>query len=619
MNPEKFSVCFKDCLNVMLANAGIRSSARMTCVALPRSCLSPQAEVADAGVRRNQGKTFVRHFLSFFGALLLWGSALAADRPPGHAVASAHPLATQAGVEILQAGGNAFDAAVAVSAALSVVEPAGSGIGGGGFWLLHRESDGLETFVDGRETAPREASARMYLNADGKADAALSTTGALAAAIPAQPAAFDYVARKYGTLPLKQLLAPAIRYAREGFVVDAKLARMFAAMWPRFSIAAMQAFTVEGHMPATGDVLRQPELAHTLELLAESGRAGFYEGEIAEKLLAGVRAEGGIWTQEDLRRYRVVERQPLVTWFRNYRVVTAPPPSAGGMALAQMFNQLEALGWRGDASLQSRHLVIEAWRRAYRDRAAYLGDPDFVSIPLYRLLSRSYALGLARSISRQRATPSRELPPTQAVHEGSNTSHFSIVDAQGNRIAVTQSINLPFGSALMAPGTGVLLNDEMDDFAAAVDASNAYGLVGSVANSIAPGKRPLSSMTPSFVEGPQGLLVIGTPGGSRIITMVALGILNWTQGMSAAQLVAAPRYHHQYLPDEIQFEPGAFSDTDQALLGVMGHTLAPLSSAYGNMQAVWWDKNANKLEAASDPRGVGLGTVVITENANTPR
>lgn len=544
----------------------------------------------------------------------------AADTPPGYAVASAHPLATQAGLDMLAAGGNAFDAAVAVSAALSVVEPYSSGLGGGGFWLLYRHSDGLETFVDGREAAPRAASERMYLGADGKAIAELSTTGALAAAIPAQPAALDHVARKYGRLPLRTVLAPAIRAAREGFVVDAKLARMFEQFGARFSPEAVRAFGGP-RWPRAGETLRQPDLALTLERLAAQGRTGFYEGEVARRLIAGVRAGGGIWSEEDFRRYRVVEREPVEIWFRDWRILTAPPPSAGGVTLAQLFGQLEALGWRNNGSLESRHLVVESWRRAYRDRAAYLGDPDFVDVPLYRLLSRNYALDLARSIDRHRATPSAQLPPAQPVTEGPHTSHFSIVDAEGNRAAVTQSINLPFGSGYMAAGTGVLLNDEMDDFSAAPEASNAYGLIGSRANAIAPGKRPLSSMTPTFVEGPRGLLVIGTPGGSRIITMVALGILDWMRGLDAAALAAAPRYHHQYLPDRIQFEPGAFSGDEQARLATMGHTLMPLDASapplsptaapYGNLQVVWWDKRAGRLSAAADPRGVGSAGVVM--------
>ena len=543
------------------------------------------------------------------------GVARAGDTPPGYAVASAHPLATQAGLDILAAGGNAFDAAVAVSAALGVVEPAGSGFGGGGFFLLHRYSDGLDTFVDGRETAPRKATANMYLDASGKADAKASTIGMLAAAIPAQPALLDYVARKYGSKPLAVLLAPAIRYAREGFAVDAKLARAFAATWPYLTPETIRVMAIDGHAPAAGDVLRQPELAHTLELLAERGRAGFYEGETGDRLLAGVAAGGGIWTPEDFRRYKVIERAPLITWLRDYRIVTAPPPSAGGVTLAETFGQLEALGWSSDQGSINKHLLVEAWRRAYHDRASFLGDPDFVSVPLYRLIARSHALDLARDIERKRATPSSALEAP--AHEGSNTSHFSIVDAQGNRVAATQTINTYFGCGCMAPGIGVLLNNEMDDFSAAVEASNSYGLIGSKANAIAPGKRPLSSMTPSFVEGPRGLLVLGTPGGARITTMVALGILEWINGGDAAAVVGRPRYHHQYLPDKIEFEPGALSDDEQALLSVMGHPLAP-HEPYGNMHAVWWDARQDHLEAASDPRGVGRAAVVLTPKNGLP-
>jgi gamma-glutamyltranspeptidase/glutathione hydrolase len=331
--------------------------------------------------------------------------------------------------------------------------------------------------------------------------------------------------------------------------------------------------------------------------------------------VTAARAAGGIWTEEDLRRYTAVERKPLVTWFRDARIVTAPPPSAGGVTLAELFNQLELLGWRSDAGVDSKHLVIESLRRAYRDRAAYLGDPDFVNIPLFRMMSRSHARDLVSSIDPKHATPSATLPPAALVPEGNHTTHFSIVDAQGNRVAATLTINLPFGSGFMAPGTGVLLNDEMDDFAASATASNAYGLIGSQTNLVAPGKRPLSSMTPTFVEGPRGLLVIGTPGGSRIITMVALGILGWLDGMDASQVVALPRYHHQYLPDVVQFEPGAFTADEQAALTARGHTLQALTHSYGLMNVVTWNPKTQTLQAASDPRASGQGTVVLNKSA----
>lgn len=555
-----------------------------------------------------------------FVLMLLWcscGFASAADKLPGYAVASATPQATAAGLEILAAGGNAFDAAVVVSAALAVTESTGSGLGGGGFWLLHRSSDGFETFVDGREVAPQAASASMYQDANGKAVANLSRNGPLAAGIPGEPAALVWIAKHYGKLTLAQDLAPAIKLAFDGFVISPKLARALTEQQGRLSASAQAVLYKDGRIPVAGEVLRQPELAATLQRLADHGRAGFYQGPTAEALVAGVRAAGGIWTAEDLRRYEVVERKPLVSWFRDNRIISAPLPSAGGITLAETFHQLEILGYGGGSGAIPVHQVVESWRRAYRDRAAYLGDADFVEVPIERLLSRTYAEKLVSGMQLEHATPSSALPPAAAVTEGPHTTHFSILDAQGNRVATTMSVNLPFGSGYMAPGTGVLLNDEMDDFAASVTASNAYGLIGSRANLVAPGKRPLSSMSPTFVEGPHGLLLIGTPGGSRIITMVALGILGWTEGMSAPQIVDLPRYHHQYLPDQIQFEPGAFSDGEQVALKKMGYTLEPLTHTYGNMQVVTWDPHSGQLQAASDPRAEGQASVVLTAAAAT--
>lgn len=546
--------------------------------------------------------------------LALAGPAVqAAPTPPGNAVASAHPLATHAGLEVMAAGGNAFDAAVAISATLTVVEPTGSGIGGGGFWLLHRASDGLDTFVDGREVAPAAASAGMYLDKDGKAIDIASRDGTLAAGIPGEPAALAYLAKKYGKLPLATSLQPAIRAARDGFALDAKLVHAIGENARRLSPAARAVFLPGGKVPEVGTILKQPDLAATLARFAAAGPAGFYGGETAKRMLAGVRASGGIWTEADLRRYEVKEREPLVTHFRDYRITTSPPPSAGGIALAETLQQLEVLGYADTHDASSKHLVVEALRRAYRDRAAWLGDPDFVDIPLARLTSRSYAIELAKTIDPAKATPSASLPPTgPSAVEGGQTSHFSVIDAQGNRVAATMSINLSFGSGYMAPGTGVMLNDEMDDFAASTTASNAYGLIGSKANEVAPRKRPLSTMTPTFVEGPDGVLVIGTPGGSRIATMVLLGILNFVDGLDANAIVAAPRYHHQYLPDVVQYEPGGFTDTEAAQLTAMGHPLMSLKSTWGNLQVVIWNPVTGSLQAAADPRAVGSGDVVYT-------
>jgi len=542
-------------------------------------------------------------------------SAEAGSRPPGYAVASAHPLATDAGIEILQQGGNAFDAAVAVSAALGVVEPYSSGIGGGGFWLLHRQRDRFETMVDGRETAPQAASREMYQDAQGHAIADLSQNGPIAGGIPGTPAALDHIASTYGKLGLARDLAPAIRLAREGFPLDARFAKFIVMESKRFSPAA-QALLLPGGKPLTeGAVLIQPDLAETLQRLADHGRDGFYTGATAQQLVNGVRAGGGIWTLQDLAGYKALERKPIVIHFQNYRIVTVPPPSAGGVGIAEMLDQLTALHWTGANGVHSQQQVIEAMRRAYRDRAAYLGDPDYVEIPLKRLLSPAYGREMAATIQPDHATPSADLPPPgqpkRPAKEGVDTTHYSIIDSEGNRVAATVTVNLVFASGFLAPGTGVFINDEMDDFAASTTDSNAFGLIGSSANAIAPGKRPLSTMTPTFVEGPKGVLVIGTPGGSRILTMVLLGMLDFFRGADVQTIVAAPRYHMQYLPDQVQFEKGAFDADAQAALTRMGYKLDALSNPYGNMQAVLWRPAQNTLDAAADPRAVGTARVVL--------
>lgn len=552
--------------------------------------------------------------------LLLWCGALstliaAPDAVSAHepragvnAVASAHPLATAAAFEIFAAGGNAFDAAVAISATLAVVEPTGSGLGGGGFWLLHRASDQRQIFVDGRETAPAAAHERMYQDSDGKAIDKASRDGPLAAGIPGEPAALVHLAERYGKLDLARSLAPAIRAARDGFACDDKLAGAFDRHWRRLSAEARRVFAIDGLPPVTGDRILQPELALTLQRLAGNGHAGFYRGEVAQRLVDGSRRDGGIWSLEDLRSYRVVERKPTVSHFRNVRIVSAPPPSAGGITLGATLGQLEALGWREDQGVSGKHLVIEALRRAYRDRAAWLGDPDFVQVPQRRLLSTDHARTLAAGIDPDRATRSADLEPARSPPQGPQTTHFSVLDAQGNRVAATLSVNLPFGSGYMAPGTGVLFNDEMDDFSASLESSNAYGLIGSEPNLIWPHKRPLSSMSPTFAEGPHGVLIVGTPGGSRIITMVLHALLAWAGGADAQAIAALPRYHHQYLPDVVQFEPGAFTAAERQALHEMGHVLRPLDSTYGNLQAITVAADGT-VAAASDPRGVGLAHV----------
>lgn len=551
--------------------------------------------------------------------LPIWASAAALpddQRPPAQAVASAHPLATKAGMQILKAGGNAFDAAVAVSAALAVVEPTGSGLGGGGFWLLHRQFDGLDLMIDGREVAPSAATGDMYLTREGVPEPLLSRDGPLAAGIPGEPAALVHISRSFGKLPLSTALSPAIRLAVEGFRVDAKLAGAIARHQLRLSPAARAIFVPGGEPLAEGELLRQPELALTLERIAKRGMKGFYEGETAQMLVDGVHEDGGIWRLRDLRNYRVLERRPIKFQWRGYTVTSAALPSAGGIALAQVLPLLDRLGWPRALEADSQHLVAEALRRAYRDRADYLGDPAFTQVPQADLLAPAYLDRLARSISPTTATLSASLPQPGdgPLRPEGSTTHFSILDRKGNHVAATLSINLPFGSGYMAPGTGVLLNDEMDDFATQPLAANAYGLVGSKANGIRPGKRMLSSMTPTTLENDDGLLIIGTPGGSRIITMVLLGILEFVQGANADQIVSAPRFHHQFLPDEISYEEGAIGDDDGWALVGMGHSLRQLPYRYGNMQVVHWDKAGRSVAAASDPRGVG-GVLVLGPEA----
>ena len=530
--------------------------------------------------------------------------------PRAEAVASAHPLATEAGLLILEAGGNAFDAAVAVSAALAVVEPYGSGLGGGGFWLLHRARDGRQVMVDGRERAPSAATHDMYLDADGEVIPRASIDGPLAAGIPGAPAALAHIARHYGRLPLDVSLRPAIVLARDGFPVDDSFRRMagFRLDALRASPAASGQLLVDGGVPPQGHRLRQPDLADTLEAIARTAAADFYTGETARRLVGAVRADGGIWTLEDLRDYRVVERQPVVVRYRGRRIVSASLPSSGGVLLAQMLMMLENFDLDGLDAVDRVHLLVEVMRRAYADRARHLGDIDHVQVPLARLLNRGQAARRAREIDLQRATPSRRAP-VDAV-EGRDTTHFSILDRDGNRVAATLSINYPFGSGYVAPGTGVLLNDEMDDFSAKPGVANAYGLVGNAANAIAPGKRMLSSMSPTFVEGDERITILGTPGGSRIISMVLLGLLDAIDGLPVEQIVGLGRFHHQYLPDRIEVEAGVLGPAVLEELRARGHALREIEDGFGNMHLISWDLRSGEVTAASDPRGIGRSAVV---------
>ena len=531
--------------------------------------------------------------------------------PRHNAIASAHPAATAAGRTILDAGGNAFDAAVAVAAALAVVEPFSSGIGGGGFFLLHRAADGKQVFVDARETAPGAASADMYLDERGEFVRERSLNTALGAGIPGLPAALVHLSENYGSLPLEQTLAPAIVLARNGFEIGNRYHRMAGFRTKAFAASpeAASIFLDEGKPPAVGFRLKQPDLAATLERITAAGNAAFYQGDLAARLVDGVKAAGGIWTLQDLAAYTIKERAPIVSTYNDVRVVAAPPPSSGGIVLVEALNILEHFDLNAMSADTRMHVIIEAMRRAYRDRAEFLGDPDFVDVPTARLITKQYAEPLVAGLDLERATPSDTLPGIAAGPEGRDTTHFSIIDHRGNRVAATLSVNYPFGAASVPPGTGVLLNNQMDDFSAKPLTPNAYGLVGAHANAIAPGKRPLSSMTPTFLESPQGVGILGTPGGSRIISMVLISSLEFANGTDPHVWVSAKRFHHQYLPDEVQYERGGLNDSEQEQLRARGHTLRELSRNYGNMHAILWQRVAGVVKAASDPRGEGEAQV----------
>ncbi|MFK7814738.1 MAG: gamma-glutamyltransferase [Gammaproteobacteria bacterium] len=532
------------------------------------------------------------------------------------AVASAHPLATQAGINVLQQGGNAFDAAVAVTAVLAVVEPYASGLGGGGFWLLHLAESDQNVMVDGREVAPLAATRDMYIGANNKPNDQ-SVNGPLAAGIPGTPAALVHIAEKYGQLPLSITLNAAVNLARDGFEVSEFYNSRTNAVIKRLRYFPHTAniFLHQGEVPEVGDLIKQSDLAKVLESIGKYGASGFYKGEIANKLITSVQQAGGIWQLQDLEDYKIVERQPILGKYKNIDIVSAALPSSGGIVLMQVLNMLSAYDLQGMSDTQRKHVIVEAMRRAYHDRAEFLGDEDFVDVPVDELLSIEYAKNKFSDLSLQLATPSQnyinqdivEVAPI--IEEAQNTTHFSILDQQGNHVAATLSINYYFGSGFVAEGTGVLLNNEMDDFAIQPGHANLWGLVGSEANAIQPGKRMLSSMSPTFLFDGNRTAILGTPGGSRIISMVLLSTLAFAEGASAKEMVLLPRFHHQFLPDEIQFEMGVLNEKTQSTLESMGHVLNELGRNYGNMHTVIWDQQANKVTAASDSRGIGQAQV----------
>jgi gamma-glutamyltranspeptidase / glutathione hydrolase len=538
--------------------------------------------------------------------------AHAAEQAPGKdAIASANPLATAAGLEVLKAGGNAFDAAIAVSAALAVVEPSGSGLAGGGLYLLHRASDARNVVIDAREVAPGASTRDMFLDAAGNPVPRLSTDSALGAGISGEPAGLGLLQASYAKLTLAQNLAPAIRLARDGFPIYARLSEGIGSKKRQFlkSKEAERIWFRNGVAAPVGTIIRQPELAATLQLLAKNGMQAYYSGPLAQRIVKGVRSLGGIWTEADLAAYRALEREPLVGSYRGARIISVPPPSSGGIALLEALNVLSGYDLPQLDGVTRKHLIVEAMRRMHRDRAVYLGDPAFVKIPVSLLTSPEYAAGLRTSIRMDRATPSAALSDAPvAAPVGMQTTHFSVLDKDGNRVACTITLNAGFGSGLMIPGTGLILNNQMDDFSMKPGVPNIYGLIGATANQIEPGKRMLSSMTPTFVESPRGFLITGSPGGSYITGMVLLATLNWLDGMNAQQIVAAPRIHHQYMPDVLQVEANALAAGESEELEKRGHKLRTVER-WGNMQAITYDAASGAVSAASDPRGVGSGLV----------
>ncbi|CUA83225.1 gamma-glutamyltranspeptidase [Gulbenkiania indica] len=520
-------------------------------------------------------------------------------------VATEQALATQVGLDILRRGGNAVDAAVAVGFALAVVLPNAGNIGGGGFLMLHDARTGQDIALDFREMAPERAGRDMYLDAEGKVVEGRSLYTHLAVGVPGTVAGMEHALRRWGTMRLRDVIAPAIRLAEQGFTVSPTLAKVLEVekdnlgKWP-----ATRAIFFRGERPLkAGERLVQKDLAGSLRLIAVQGARAFYEGPIAEKIVAEMAAHGGLITAADLRGYRVAERQPVAGSYRGYRVVSMPPPSSGGTHIVQILNLLERypLAQYGANSARSIHLMAEAMKLAYADRAEYLGDPDFVKVPVAGLTSRRYADSLAARIDPERVSPASAIKPGQPQpYESDQTTHYSIVDGKGNAVAVTYTLNLNFGSGIVARGTGILLNDQMDDFSAKPGVANAYGLIGGEANAIAPRKRPLSSMSPTLVlkEG-KPWLVTGSPGGARIITTTLQTIVNAIDfGMNPAEAAATPRIHHQWLPDELRVEKGLSPDT-LAILRQQGYKVS-VKPTMGRTQTI--QVREDGLYGYSDPR-----------------
>ena len=560
--------------------------------------------------------------------VIVWlaGTAPAAPMHPVHAahgmVASVHELASRAGTEMMQAGGNAVDAAVATGFALAVVHPQAGNIGGGGFMLI-RMADGTTRFIDYREKAPAAATANMYLDSEGNVIENASLVGYKAIGVPGSVAGLAYAQKTYGKLPLARVMAPAIKLARDGYALAWEDAQDLRDGDLTKFAESKRIFQRDGSYYKAGEVLRQPELARTLERIAKNPEE-FYHGAMARELAAGIQKGGGLITAEDLAQYEVKEREPIRGTYRDYDIISAPPPSSGGVALVEILNILEGYDLEkfGNRSAEAIHLSVEAFRRAFFDRAEFLGDPDFAKIPVAQLIDKKYAEGWRESISPEHASASAGLhrpavfneleryaeshPQSfQPILEPKNTTHYSVVDPAGDAVAVTTTLNDTLGSRVTAEGLGFLLNDEMDDFASKQGVPNAYGLIQGPANAIGPGKRPLSAMTPTIVlKDGKLFLVVGSPGGPTIITTVAnivTGVIDF--GLDIQEAVNAPRFHNQWMPDEIMAEDLISPDT-LAILRNKGHKIK-MERFWGDGECIEIDPRTGERLGASDGRNNG--------------
>ena len=556
-------------------------------------------------------------------ATALAGSVMRPTHAPKAMVASVQPDASEAGVEIMKAGGNAVDAAVAIGFALAVTHPEAGNIGGGGF-MLFRRPDGEVHFLDYREKAPSKVTADMYLDKNGDLIKDMSTVGYAAIAVPSSVAGLAYAEKHWGKLTLEQVMQPAIRLARDGFVLDYGTAKDLQDESLSKFPQSRRIFQRDGDFYQQGDVFKQPELARTLERIAKNPD-DFYHGDMARELAAALQKGGGLITAEDLAAYEVKERQPIRGTYRGYEIISAPPPSSGGVALVEILNILEGydLAKQGDRSAESIHLTAEAFQRSFFDRTEFMGDPDFSKIPVAQLIDKRYAEAWRETIPLRKATPAAEVkrpaifnqldryastnPHAAMVHESENTTHYSVIDPKGNAVSVTTTLNGSFGSFVTAEGLGFLLNNEMDDFATKQGVPNMYGLIQGPANAVGANKRPLSAMTPSIVlKNGKLFLVLGSPGGPTIITTVAnvlMAVVDY--GMNIQEAVNAPRFHNQYLPDLIMLEKFGISPDTVRILDSMGHKIKDDREFWGDAECIAIDLATGERLGASDGRNNG--------------